>query len=93
VKEDVCSMKLRKLTFLDLEVKESSLLYGEYISRLTEKEQQKKIKKDRYTTFLVFHSGKVIVSGITAEITKPAYEYFLKIIIKCKNEIEEHLEI
>jgi TATA-box binding protein (TBP) (component of TFIID and TFIIIB) len=60
---------------------------------LSEKEQQKKIKKDRYTTFLVFHSGKVIVSGITADITRPSYEYFLKIIQRCKNDIEERLEI
>jgi TATA-box binding protein (TBP) (component of TFIID and TFIIIB) len=93
VKDNICSMELRKLTFLEDEIKESSLLYGEYISRLSEKEQQKKIKKDRYTTFLVFHSGKVIVSGITADITRPSYEYFLKIIQRCKNDIEERLEI
>ena len=86
-------MELKKITFFNDGIKESNLFYGEYISRLTEKEQQKKISKDRYTTFLVFHSGKVIVSGMTADIMRPGYEYFLKIIEKCKNEIEEILEI
>ena len=93
VKQDICSMELKKITFFNDGIKESNLFYGEYISRLTEKEQQKKISKDRYTTFLVFHSGKVIVSGMTADIMRPGYEYFLKIIEKCKNEIEERLEI
>jgi len=69
------------------------MTYGDYLCELPEKEQQKKMKKNRYTTFLVFHSGKVIVSSITAEVTKPAYNYFHEIIKRCRGEIEEKLDV
>ena len=88
-------MRLKKLTFHKETgaAEESFLTYGDYITELPEKEQQKKLKKNRYTTFLVFHSGKTICSSITAELTKPAYIYFLDIIKRCRHEIEEKLDI
>ena len=94
IKDDIRDMKLKRMTYKENGVVEDSFLsYGEYICELPEKEQIKKIKKNRYTTFLVFHSGKVIVSSITAELTKPAYDYFHEIIKRCRNEIEEKLDI
>lgn len=94
IKDDIRDMKLNKLSFRDnSNPTMSSMSYGEYLHELTEKEQQKKLKKNRYTTFLVFHSGKVIVSSITAEVTKPAYNYFHDIIRRCRHEIEEKLDV
>ena len=95
IKDDIRDMRLKKLTFHKEtgEAEESFLTYGEYLCDLPEKEQQKKLKKNRYTTFLVFHSGKTICSSITAELTKPAYIYFLDIIKRCRHEIEEKLDI
>lgn len=94
IKDDIKDMKLKKLSFKkDNTIEETCLTYGEYTSELPEKEQIKKLKKNRYTTFLIFHSGKCIVSSITAEITKPAYEYFHQIIKRCRHEIEEKLDV
>jgi len=92
IKDDIRDMKLKKLSFKE-KIEETCLTYAEYTSDLSEKDQHKKLKKNRYTTFLVFHSGKVIVSSITAEITKPAYEYFHKIIERCRDQIEEKLDV
>lgn len=93
IKDDIRDMVLKKLTFKEGAVVESSMTYGDYLCELPEKEQLKKLKKNRYTTFLVFHSGKVIVSSITAEVTKPAYNYFHEIIKRCRGEIEEKLDV
>lgn len=94
IKDDIRDMRLKKLTFKkDKSIEESFLTYGEYIGDLPEKEQIKKLKKIRYTTFLIFHSGKCIQSGISAEISKPAYEYFHEIIKRCRDEIEEKLDV
>jgi hypothetical protein len=86
-------MKLKKLSFKGTDIVESYMTYGEYLVDLPEKEQQKKIKKNRYTTFLIFHSGKCICSSITADVTRPAYNYFHEIIRRCRQEIEEKLDV
>lgn len=96
IKDDIRDMKLKKLTFPRgscTGATESSMTYGEYIIDLPEKEQMKKLKKNRYTTLLVFHSGKIILSSITAEVSKPAYNYFHDIIRRCRGEIEEKLDV
>jgi TATA-box binding protein (TBP) (component of TFIID and TFIIIB) len=93
IKDDIREMKLKKMGFKDGEIVTTTISYGEYLGELTEKEQQKKLKKNRYTTFLCFQSGKTICSGITAELTKPAYNYFLDIIRRCRHEIEEKLDV
>jgi TATA-box binding protein (TBP) (component of TFIID and TFIIIB) len=90
---NIQNMDLKQIQYYPKNQIVSSLTYGDYMKRLSEKEQEKKLNKDRYTTFLVFHSGKVIVSSITAEFTKPAYDYFLKIISTCKDQIEEKLDV
>ena len=65
--------------------------YSEYISMLPEKEGHKKLTKQRYNTFLVFHSGKVIMSGMEASFMKDVYYNFLEIIKDCYNIIREKL--
>ena len=63
------------------------------LKKLTDKEISKKLKKERFITFLVFHSGKIIQSGINAEFSKDSYYYFLKIIKTAFDEIEERLDV
>lgn len=48
-------------------------------------------KKPRYNTFLVFQSGKVIMSGKAAEFMEPIYYEFMDIIRKSKDFIVESL--
>ena len=67
--------------------------YREYLDLLPEKEQTKKLKKKRHTTFLIFHSGKIIVSGLSDDFCRPVYYKFLELIRECYDEIEERLDI
>ena len=49
------------------------------------------MESERHNTFLVFHSGKVIMSGLTADFMREVYYYFLSIIRKSFDKIEERL--
>ena len=66
--------------------------YDDYLSMLPPKEAYKKITKKRYNTFLVFHSGKVIMSGMERTFMYDVYYNFLDIIRECYDIIEERLE-
>ena len=48
--------------------------------------------KKRYNTFLVFHSGNVIMSGMTFETMEPAFDAFQQIISEWQCQIEEVLD-
>ena len=67
--------------------------YSDYLALLPPKDREKKLNKDRYNTFLVFHSGKVIMSGITADFMRDEYKYFLKIMKTCYHKIREKLNV
>ena len=70
---------------------QEKIKYMEYISSLPQKEQKKKISKCLVNTFLVFYSGKVIMSGGISWLNrKVAYETFMEIINFFKDEIITH---
>lgn len=66
--------------------------YTDYISGLSLEDQQKEKKKKRYNTFLVFHSGKIIMSGMNQKFMKPVFNQFVQIIRDSRDIIEERLE-
>ena len=66
--------------------------YTEYLSVLPQKDRNAKIKKDRHNTFLVFHSGKTILSGLKKATTRKPYYDFLEIVKKKRDLIEERLD-
>ena len=66
--------------------------YSDYLKMLPEKDANKKINKQRYNTFLIFHSGKIIMSGMEASFMRGVYYEFLDIIRECYHIIEERLE-
>ena len=67
-------MDVKRLTYTkDDTWEEVWTTYQEYLDKLTEKERQTKIENSRYNTFLVFHSGKVIMSGLTDKFMKDIY--------------------
>lgn len=70
----------------------SETTYLEYLDQLDEKVRAKKNKEQRYNTFLVFHSGKVIFSGLTYEFMEDTYYSFTETIKNGRGEIEEKLE-
>lgn len=93
IDKDITKMEIKKIKFLENEWKEEITTYNEYLDHLTEKEKLKKLNKERYNTFLVFHSGKIIMSSTCADIARKSYYYFLDIIRDCHDEIEEKLDI
>lgn len=66
--------------------------YSDYLKMLPEKDSDKKIKKQRYNTFLIFHSGKIIMSGMEESFMRDVYYEFLDIIRECYHFIQEKLE-
>ena len=90
---DITQMKIKKIIYKNDSWLEEMTIYNEYMQFLSEKDKLKKINKDRYNTFLVFHSGRVILSSINAEFSRDSYYYFLKIIKTCHKEIEEKLDV
>ncbi len=71
--------------------KSHMISYEKYFQGLTEKEQLKITEKDKYTTFLVFHSGNVIMSGLDKPHMESTFNEFITIINECKSSIEEKL--
>lgn len=75
--------------FIEDEWKIRKTKFMEYIYTLNQKEQKKKIVKSYGNTFLVFYSGKVIMSGGISQINRQkAYDIFMNIINTYKNEIK-----
>tara|TARA_Y100000389_G_scaffold201811_1_gene245419 strand:- start:770 stop:1723 length:954 start_codon:yes stop_codon:yes gene_type:complete len=92
LKEDLEKMKIKKLIFSQNEWTEKQTIYQEYLDLLGKKERKAKLSNKRYNTFLVFHSGSCIMSGLTREFMEPVYEYFINLIRKGYDEIEERLD-
>lgn len=90
--KNITTLKLKKIECNgDKWSKPYFVPYSDYINMLPQKEKDKKLNKKRYNTFLVFHSGKVIMSGMEETFMKDAYYDFLNIIRDCYNIIEERL--
>ncbi len=92
--KDISLMDIKKLTYNqeDDSWLEEDTIYQEYLDLLSEKDREAKLCEKRYNTFLVFHSGKIIHSGLSAEFMKDIYYYFLSIMRECYEKIEERLE-
>lgn len=91
--KDLALMNIRKLTCNPVDGIWSSSMttYSEHLDGLSEKARNAKLKNPRYNTFLVFHSGKVIMSGVSAEYMKDVYYDFREMISASRDEIEEKL--
>jgi TATA-box binding protein (TBP) (component of TFIID and TFIIIB) len=90
--EDITTMKVKKISYIgNGDWEHIWTTYQEYLDLLTPKERDVKLNADRYNTFLVFHSGKVIMSGLTADFMREVYYYFLSIVRNAFDKIEERL--
>jgi len=91
--KSIYNLMLKKIEFVNNDWLDPVFVpYIEYLDMLSEKDASKKLKKQRYNTFLVFHSGKVIMSGMEETFMKDVYYEFLDIIRKSYHIIEEKLE-
>jgi len=66
--------------------------FSQYLDMLKPKEREKKLKKDRYHTFLVFHSGKIIMSSLCEDFARETYYEFMNIIQKNHTRFQEKLD-
>ena len=89
---DISTMTIKKLKSNGDDWDEKWTTYKEYLELLGEKERAAKLKAKRYNTFLVFHSGNCIMSGLTKEFMEPVYKYFTGLIREGYDEIEERLD-
>ncbi len=90
--EDISKMKITKMSSNRNQWIVKQTTYQEYLDLLGEKERNAKLKARRYNTFLVFHSGQCIHSGLTEEFMEPVYNYFTSLIRKGFDQIEERLD-
>ena len=91
VKDELVCLDVKKLINIDNDWIESSVPYTDHLEFMTEKERNKKLTKNRWNTFLCFHSGRTIMSGITADFMRETYYEFLEIIRNCYEDIKEKL--
>lgn len=93
VKKSIEDMKIKELVCEEKGWKDPvTVPYSVYLNTLKPKERQKKIEKERYNTFLVFHSGKTIQSSLCEEFARDVYYEFLDIIKDNYREFQEQLE-
>jgi len=94
LKNDIKDMRITKIT-IDNEhsITDETVTYDEYLSKLPVKDRENKLKSKRYITFLVFHSGKIIMSGITREFMRSEYGKFIDILKNAEEDIKEKLLI
>ncbi len=64
----------------------------DYISMLSPKDRKKEEITERYQTFLIFHSGKVIQSGPRYELMNDVFQYFITLINENRLRIEDLTE-
>ena len=94
VTKPITDLKIKELTYKgDRWLSPKFIPYQKYLDTLKPKEQQKKIDKERFNTFLVFHSGKTICSSMCEEFARDTYYEFIDIIKKNYRLFEEKLTI
>jgi TATA-box binding protein (TBP) (component of TFIID and TFIIIB) len=93
VTKPITDLLIKELTYKgDRWLTPKFIPYQKYLDTLKPKEQQKKLDKERFNTFLVFHSGKCICSSMCEDFARETYYEFIDIIRKNYKEFEEKLE-
>lgn len=93
MKHDITKLMIKKITENSHDKwSEHMVPYEEYLNTYSEKEKIKKQNKRRYTTFLLFHSGRAIESGLHEDYMKEPYNEFISIIKEARPLIEEKLD-
>lgn len=92
VKISISELKLKRMQYGENDWKDIDFVpYQYYLDTLKPKEQEKKLVKERFNTFLVFHSGKIIMSSMCADFARETYYEFMDIVRKNHKLFEEKL--
>ena len=92
LKDKISDMKIFLISEKNDEFKVQQSKYSEYLKTISEKQRNNKLNMKKYNTFLVFHSGKVIMSGSTSEFMKETYYDFINTIDNSYEQIKETLD-
>jgi TATA-box binding protein (TBP) (component of TFIID and TFIIIB) len=96
LKNDITEMVLRNVVLENLDEEWNDgheVNYQHYLDLLPPKDQKIKLDKNRHNTFLVFQSGRLIMSGSCASFMREMYYEFLGVIRECFDQIEERLDV
>lgn len=86
ITDDLQDVMLQRYRFVDREWAVDEIPFRYYLDSFGPKERLKKINKTRNNTFMVFHSGKVIMSGgVSRKAKEQAYQIFSQIITTNKD--------
>lgn len=91
--QPITDVKVKEITWKDGKwCNECYVPYSKYLKTEKQKDQKKKLDKKRYTTFLVFHSGKTIMSTISKDFGRDPFYKFLNIVKQNRDIFEEKIE-
>lgn len=86
--ESLDEVMIDKYVYKVEQASRTQIRFVDYLKTLPQKEQKKKVSKCLVNTFLVFYSGKVIMSGGISRINRrKAYEIFMELLCKYKEVI------
>lgn len=88
----IATLKLKKITSINNRDVIEYVPYQEYLNTMDVKEQKRKLEKERYNTFLIFQSGKTIMTSMCAEFAKDMYNDFIRIIANNAEKFREKLD-
>jgi TATA-box binding protein (TBP) (component of TFIID and TFIIIB) len=69
-----------------------TITYGKFLECMPPAFRRTEKEKKRYNTFLVFHSGNVIMSGMRYDVMKDLQQSFSTLLVNNRAHIEEHLD-
>lgn len=90
--KDMTELKINKIEYTNNDWKHTITTYQDYLDILSLKDRLSKLREPKFTSFLIFHSGRVIVSGLTEDYTEHNYRYFINIMREIFDIIEERLD-
>ena len=92
--QSILNIRINQKTWIDGKFTDKTIVpYSKYIDTENEKDRNKKLKKKRYTTFLVFYSGKIIMSTISQDFGAKPFHDFVNILRTKRHIFEEQLDI
>ena len=80
---------IHKIEFSKNNWEDMMIPYHIYYDTLQPKDKKKELCKERFHSFLVFHSGKIIFSSLNHYFMKKTYDKFINIVRECRDIIQE----
>ncbi len=73
----------------DGSIQRDIVTFNDYLDKLPDKQRNLQLNKTRKNTFLVFYSGKTIMSGFVSKYMEDSYYNFIETINEIRDDIEE----